>query len=108
MSYSFSVKGRTRNEALAAALVKMGEVVVGQPIHDNDAMVALRNAGAAMALMAEPPTGKDVSLTMSGSVSWQGADGGSLTGVNASVSIDYVDVPVPPVADPVAKDAPAA
>lgn len=90
VSYSFGVRAATKAAALEAAAVKFDEVCASQPAHERDREPALQAAAAMVGLLADDAN-KDVSLTMSGWLSWQGADGPQVTGANLSTSASLVD-----------------
>jgi hypothetical protein len=87
VSYSFSAKGKTKAEALAAAEAAMKKVIEGQPIHAQDEAAARKCREEAAALVGEPPADKDYFLSCSGSFSWIGVypDSHIITGASINV-----------------------
>lgn len=71
MSYSFGVKGKTKAEAIAAVAAELDKVVAAQPIHAADRDQALATATAFVNTLPENGE-KDVSVSVSGSVGWEG------------------------------------
>lgn len=82
MSYSFSVKGVSKAEALQKVADEMDKVVVGQPVHAKDAE-AVKVGAATFVGFLEDDDKKDVVVSVSGSLAWQAE--GLFT--SASVSI---------------------
>ena len=87
MSYSFGVIKPTKEEAIEAVAVELDKVVATQPIHALDRDQALAAAGAFVRMLPDDPA-KDVNVSVSGSVSWQGVypDSHTISGANVSVS----------------------
>jgi hypothetical protein len=83
MSYSYSVKGTTKQEALEAAEAEMDRVVGSQPIHAKDRDQALANVSAAVALLMDDTT-KEVCISANGSLGWDGDDS-RITSANINV-----------------------
>jgi hypothetical protein len=69
MSYSFNVKGATPAVALELAAAEMAKVVASQPCHAQDQAQALAAAKAVMEPLITDDS-KDVSLSVTGSVTW--------------------------------------
>jgi hypothetical protein len=89
MSYSFTVRGATKAEALEKVKEQLEGVVQGQPFHLVDQGPALAAAEAFVGILDEDE-GKDVVVAVNGSVSWtQGGDDPKFShasvGVNASL-----------------------
>lgn len=87
MSYSFSVKANTREEAKAKVAEQLTGVVAGQPSHSADMKQAQAAADAFIDLLGEDDS-KEVLVNMSGSLSWEWVDGTvtEITGANINVS----------------------
>ena len=87
MSYSFSVRGASKNDVLAEAKSKFDEVVAGERMHERDRPAALAAAEAFVGMLRDPGDGEVVVLTMYGSVGWE-AEGALLSsGVSVSASV---------------------
>ena len=71
MSYSFTARGKTKAEALAAVGAELDRVIIGQPIHAVDREPALA-AVAAFVNVLPDNADKEVSVSVSGSLSWTG------------------------------------
>ncbi len=85
MSYSFSARGRTKEEAIAAVAAELDKVVAAQPIHAADRDQALATATAFVNVLPENGE-KDVYVSVSGSVGWEGTYPDSHVIANASIS----------------------
>jgi hypothetical protein len=72
MSYSFSARGATKQEAKDAAAAEFDKVVASQPIHAVDRAPALAAVGAFVDMLADSP--KAIYVSVSGSLGWQGED----------------------------------
>lgn len=72
MSYSFTVRKPTKAEAKAEVAAQFSEVVNSQPIHERERAAALALADTFVDLLADDET-KDVTVHVSGSLSWQGS-----------------------------------
>lgn len=94
MSYSFSFTAKDRAQAKERVITEFDRIVEQQPIHARDE-VAATNAALAFIDLIAIPDGREISVTVSGSLGWSGvmtdnnaADldlvGG---GVNVSVSL---------------------
>lgn len=72
MSYSFSVKAATKEEAKTGVSAKFDEIVASQPSHkvDRDAVVAV--TGAFIDAVAEPSESEEITVMLNGSLSWRG------------------------------------
>ena len=93
MSYSFSVRGATREEAIAAVGAKLAEVVASQRIHAADAGWAQDAAKDYLSVLTDAPEGKDFCVQVSGSLSWDGMLGSAdqvITGASVNVSVRFV------------------
>jgi flavorubredoxin len=86
VSYSFSAKGTTKADAIAAVIAKMDEVVVQQPIHAADREPAIETAKAFINLIPDDNE-KDFSVSVSGSLGWTGTYPDSHIISNAQVNV---------------------
>ena len=74
MSYSISVVAATIAAAREALVAKFDETVVKpQPVHAKDRDQALNAADMFLALLGPQPADHEVTITMNGSLSWDGA-----------------------------------
>lgn len=99
MSYSFSVKGATKALAAEAVAKGLAAVVASQPVHKQDESQAFGAAELAMEALPDDPS-KDISISLSGSLSWSGnSDDGAwsdnpakenITACSISVSVSLV------------------
>ena len=72
MSYSFSVKASTKDEAKAAVAAEFNKVVATQPIHARDKAAALANASAVIDLLSDDvPAGYVIGVSCNGYVGWR-------------------------------------
>lgn len=104
MSYSFTLRAITAAALLAAAARSLSQVVKEQPVHARDEATAWGAIKAQVELVTPPTTDQHVVVNVSGSLGWQGVDGGEdqrITSSNTSVSVSlvpadsaYPDVPV--------------
>jgi hypothetical protein len=69
VSYSFSVKAKSKQSAMAEVSRELTKVVGDQPIHAHDRAAATRAAYGMLSILADDPA-KDVSMSMSGYVGW--------------------------------------
>lgn len=94
MSYSFNVRAASATAVLAALPAKFDEVVASQPVHSNDRDQAIATATAMVGLVAAPSEREELSVSVSGSLSWRTGDPGSsdheFTGANVSVHVATV------------------
>lgn len=95
MSYSFHVRGATREETISALLAKIDETVSQQPVHAKDRDAIEANARAVIGLMPEPPEGMDLVVTCNGYVTFDGElpkDPAELVplGLNVSCYANYI------------------
>lgn len=86
MSYSFSAKGNTKAETIAAVAAELDKVVTSQPVHAADRDQALAVATAFVNLLPEDAD-KDVSISVSGSLGWTGTYPASHVVSNAQVNV---------------------
>jgi hypothetical protein len=87
MSYSFSIRGATKDAAKYAVEKAFDEVVANQPIHARDRAAAIANASAAIDLLGEDAS-KQISVSCNGYVSW--LENGDLTGASIASSASLV------------------
>ena len=88
MSYSFSVRGKSKAEALAAVTARFDEVVQQQPVHTHDRPTAQEQVEKVLALVNEPAANEEISVSVNGYVSWRGE--GQFTGVSVNVSATVI------------------
>lgn len=100
MSYSISVKGGTKAEALHNVRMQFREILHGQPIHTKDHDQAVAAAEAMINVLADDDT-KEVRVQISGSLSWQGDTGKErISSANVSASAGLWDKNPPVAKDP--------
>lgn len=90
MSYSFSVRGASKAEALEKVIAEFDKVVASQPIHTKDRAQATEVAKNFVAVLSDPTERQGVSISVSGSLSWNVDNVITSAGVNVYTSI--VDV----------------
>lgn len=73
MSYSFYVRGVTKDEATQALVTELDAMVRVQPVHVKDRDAIEANARAVIGLMPEPGKGLDLVVTCNGYITWDGA-----------------------------------
>lgn len=73
MSYSFSVKGETKDEAKAKVALELAKVVLAQPVHSKDQAQAQAAADAFIDVLLVPiEEGTEVSVSVNGSLWTEG------------------------------------
>lgn len=72
MSYSFSIKASTKNEACTLVAAEWDKVVAGQPTHAADRQAAQDVAKAIIGVLREPAADESICVSMNGSLSWRG------------------------------------
>ena len=87
MSYSFSVKGASADEAAAKVGEEMAKVVESQPVHSADREQAIAAATSFLKLLRAPKEDEQVYASVNGSV-WAGDSG--LHSASVSVSSGFV------------------
>lgn len=70
MSYSFTVKAASKDEAKAKVAEEFDRIAAGQPSHKVDRDSAVAVAGAFIDLLADPKENDEVQVMMNGSLSW--------------------------------------
>lgn len=92
MSYSFQIRAANKAAAKAAVAAKFDQTAGTQACHARDKVQALAAADAFIDLLTDDES-KDVSVTMSGSLSgqWQGSDVTSISSANLSVTAYQVN-----------------
>lgn len=88
MSYSFSVKADTKDDAIHMVADQLDQIVTSQPIHAADRHQALDAAHAFIAVL-QPTDTECINVSMSGSLSWRDAD--TFTGASLNIRA-YVSV----------------
>jgi hypothetical protein len=90
MSYSIGVVAATLSAAREALAAKFDEIVMKpQPVHAKDREQALAAADAFLSLLGDKPEDHDVSVSLSGSLTWRGAEQSDFCWANVSVSCGY-------------------
>lgn len=103
MSYSFNVRAADKQAASLAVANKFDEIVAQQPVHAKDRDAVLANANTVINLLHGNPNldaGKEISVSVTGYVSWNGAEAQDLNTVSVSSTASYVDRPAPVDTDP--------
>jgi hypothetical protein len=83
MSYSFRVRAATKAAAKAEIEAEFDRVLEAQPVHQADLPAARAAAVAYVDVLAEPGDDQDVTVDVSGYVSWQAE--GQFTGSRVEV-----------------------
>lgn len=86
MSYSFSIRAATKAEAKDAVFTELVKVCDQQPVHAVDSQQANAAAAAFIDVLADDAS-KDVSVTVSGSVGWNGGELPNVTISSAGVNV---------------------
>lgn len=88
MSYSFSVRGSTKSDVLAKVAAALDDVVARQPSHSADRQKAQASVEAFLEILPDGADGKDLRVTVSGSLGWTGTTEADrvLTGASINVS----------------------
>jgi hypothetical protein len=87
MSYCFSVKAASKDEAGVKVEAELGKVVEWQPTHAADRQAAQDAAEAFINLLTDPGEGECIQVNVSGSLSWRDADVFTHANVSVSASI---------------------
>src|ERR1700686_5471373 len=93
MSYSFGVRGATKDEVVKNIAVELDNVVAAQPIHLADRAQAQAAAEAFLGVLPEKDADQDFYVSVSGSVGWKGLLGAAdhaLTSASVNVSASLV------------------
>ncbi len=88
MSYSFSIKADSKDEAAKLVEAELAKVVEQQPVHAADYQAAQEVAEGFIAILADPGESEQISVSVYGSLSWRTE--GVLTGANVNVSASIV------------------
>lgn len=88
MSYSFSVRAKSKDDAAMQAGVKMAEVVESQPTHEADKVAATNAVTSLIEVLVDPKEDESVTVNVSGSLGWRAE--GEFTSANLSVSVAVV------------------
>ena len=91
MSYSFSVKASTKDEAKQKIAEQFDKVVEGQPSHADDKAAALATANAFIDLLTDVPKDHHVSVSINGSLSWNHDAPNKYVGASVGVNAGFVD-----------------
>ena len=93
MSYSFTVRGATKQAASDAVAAELAKVVEAQPVHSADARQAQDTADAFIGVLRDDDR-QDVVVAVNGWVSGSGAGiGSACVGVTASLQARKVELP---------------
>jgi len=74
MSYSFSIKAASKDEAKAGVDAEMAKVVQGQSVHSADAESAVVAASTFIDLLADLKDGEEIRVSVHGSLGWNGVN----------------------------------
>lgn len=96
MSYSFTVRAADKDQAKAAVVTKMDDVVALQPVHAADKDQAVASAHAFIDLLPDSMPGREIVVTASGYVTGTQVDIGAfeVTGVSFGVGASWA-MPLP-------------
>jgi hypothetical protein len=86
MSYSFTVKGKTRELATIATGEELDKVVVNQPVHEADVGIVESSVDELLSKLMKPGDGEVYEVIVSASVSWVEEGNRSIT-VHTTVSV---------------------
>jgi hypothetical protein len=86
VSYSFSLKAASKELAAIMVRDQLVQVCQHQPVHTKDCDQAQAAAEAMIAILPDDPA-KDVGVSVSGWLSWEGADKASRTFTGANVNV---------------------
>lgn len=92
MSYSFSVRGSTSEDVSAKVSAELDKVVAAQPNHEADRDAAQKLVSDLLDVVPKLDD-KDYSLSISGSLGWNGTLGGEdyvVTNASLNVSLGLV------------------
>lgn len=92
MSYSFSVRGATKQEVLEAVNAKMDEVVAQQPVHAADQAQAKAAAATFVDILPELSESLMYSVSVNGSLGgvWESNTISRILSANITVSVSLV------------------
>ena len=93
MSYSFSVRGATKAEAIEKVAAELNKVVASQPIHAADSVQAQAAAEAFLNVIPSNVDGEGFYVSVSGSVGWSGNLGTpecTITSASVNVSASLI------------------
>lgn len=87
MSYSFSVRASTKDDAGVKVEAELATVVAGQPVHEADRQAAQDTAEAFIDVLRDPSDSEEIVVSVSGSLSWSEANvfTGAAVSVNAHI-----------------------
>lgn len=86
MSYSVSVRAVDKDHALMEVRAKLNDVVVSQPVHENDVNQAHDAVASLLNLIGDAPD-RDLSVSLAGSVSV----GERINGLELHIRVGRVD-----------------
>jgi len=87
MSYSFSVRAASKAAAVEKVAEELAKVVQSQPVHAADRQQAEAAAGSMLAVFPEPTDEQDITVSVSGWLSWTGSYPDSHVISQASVTV---------------------
>lgn len=90
MSYSFSVRAANRSDVMEKITAELDAVVAGQPQHAKDRDAALASAKSFVEMLPESSEGKEISVSMHGSLGWQHDAPDVITGSGVGISTSLV------------------
>ncbi len=89
MSYSFTVRAATKAEASLKVADEFAKIVVSQPTHEADQKQAQAVADAFINIL-EDVEDKDISVSMSGSLGWNGVNPTTFTRASVNINASLV------------------
>jgi len=95
MSYSFSVMANSKAEVRALVEKKFDEVVQSQPTHAADRSAMLETVEAFTNILREPGEGEGISVSVSGSLSWQYGQENVFSAVGFNVGVGIAPIQKP-------------
>jgi hypothetical protein len=87
MSYSFSVTGASKADAIVKVGAEFAQIAVNQPTHAKDKDAAVAVPKAFVDLLADPTESEVIYVTMWGSLGWRGESDAAIF-TSGSVSVD--------------------
>lgn len=91
MSYSFSVHAADKDAAIKAVEGGLDEVIANQPMHKTERDVVIASL-ADMLKLVNVGDGMALSLSIHGSVGWNGVDDKVITGLGFGINVQVVPV----------------
>jgi hypothetical protein len=87
VSYSFTVKGKTRKIVVDAVGDQLDFVTQGQPVHNADVGTAESAISELVGVLVEPGEGEVYEVSVAGSVSWRAENEYTAASLNVSARI---------------------